>query len=252
MTEYGTHSITTDTQHPQKQKCACTKKFVYCSFTTFAFLFITVYLIYSQFVQNDANPRAQIKTEELTNIPAVGNTMKIENCANDGDVSCDSKYGCCSYQDDIQIVMTNIAQQWTEYSEYIQDKTEEILESDGCLANKFANNRLICQENCDVVGYNIDSDEANICKNTFLNEMKSTLKPYRRSCIASLISRQFATLCGRRKDISASIERATFLWWKDIYSVSSLWIHENCPYYILVSLCFAGYKLMISVFLTYH
>eukprot|EP01084_Bolivina_argentea_P276668 472120_1 len=225
MTEYGTELITTDITNPDKNHCKYSKKAVYCICVLFTLLLLSIFTLsynYDHFMHKGGTLMAQIKTQKETN---------IENCANNEDISCDSKYGCCSYEEDIEKVTSNLVKQWDAYSVYVEDKTGEIL-GNGCIENKFNMKQFNCNDDCTSVGYIIDSDTPNICKNSFLDEMKSILKPYRRACIASLLSHQFSTLCGKKKDSSTSIELATFLWWKETYSVSPTWIHENCPYYI--------------------
>ena len=255
-TNYGSGALEIDVENPDKNEskpfCFFTEKLVYYSFTALAVLFLIIYLFVGHFGHdNDAMAQMKVAGSDASipiNSYAIGmysngavasdgtapssSDSVITNCALPNDKSCDVKYGCITYQDDIQVVIDSIYQNWGKYAEYIQSQTDELLSPDGCIATKLINEPLICSNNCDEVGINWDLQQPNLCKNTFLDEMKSTLKPYRRACIASLLGHQYSNLCGRKKSISVAIEIATFNWWRDQFVVSSSWTHQDCPYYI--------------------
>merc|ERR1719445_1709990 len=133
MTDYGTESIEIQNGSKKNPSTTCcspvlTKKFVYCSSALFAVLFLTIYLFYGHFIQNDGSPLAQIKARIAPKASSTSNaltlaTSQIENC--DDGTSCDNKYGCISYEDDIEGVITDITKGWDEYAQYIEDVTNE-------------------------------------------------------------------------------------------------------------------------------
>eukprot|EP01083_Nonionella_stella_P185119 674143_1 len=227
-TVYGTESISIslDTPTTKSHTCRTSKWVAWC---LFAFLIVSfiVYTYHGQ--QTHLASSSKFKSIESSD------SIIVENCENDEDMSCDAQYGCSSYEMDITKVFSGISTQWDEFSAYVEEKVDVSMDSDGCMESRFTESHVMCNDECDKLGYVMDSDahaRANVCKNTFLDEMQSVLKPYRRSCIAALLAHEFATLCGRKYEFANSIEKATFLWWKDRYSVAPTWTHQDCPYFI--------------------
>lgn len=159
--------------------------------------------------------------------------QQVVNCFNsDDDKSCDSKYGCYTYQDDIVAVIDAFNTRWDDYADYVQQQTGLALDyNKGCIG-QLLHDQMYCTDECSTqLGMDFSFDQPNLCKNTFLDQMRDTLKPYRRACIASLIAYQYSELCDKPQSVSGQIELAAFNWWRTAYVVSSSWTHSDCPYY---------------------
>eukprot|EP00484_Ammonia_sp_Unknown_P018632 CAMPEP_0197046060 /NCGR_PEP_ID=MMETSP1384-20130603/21816_1 /TAXON_ID=29189 /ORGANISM="Ammonia sp." /LENGTH=233 /DNA_ID=CAMNT_0042477771 /DNA_START=89 /DNA_END=790 /DNA_ORIENTATION=- len=229
-TDYGAIDASNTATNKQSPS-VCGGKLISAVLACVVVFAIVIYLSAGHFVPNGGAPLAQMAVDAST---TTANTFDVENCALDEDISCDAKYGCFSYQEDIEAVMDIIGARWDDYVEYIEDKTDAILDDDDCVADKYLNRHLICTRSCQKLGYLTETKEANLCKNTFLDSMKSTLRPYRRACIASILAQQFTTVCQGRGDAASQAEIATFTWWARNYGVSaSSWKHEDCPYYVI-------------------
>jgi len=257
-TSYGTGTIEIDIENPDKNSskpcCFFTEKLIYYAFTFLAFIALCIYFSYGHLVGNgtkdESSTLSQLKVivgskgissgledADLTDSDplVVSDAMmkQVVNCFNsDDDKSYDAKYGWYTFQDDVVAVIDAFNTRWDEYSQYVEDQTGILLDHNKGCFGQYLHDQISCTDECsNELGMDFTLNEPNICKNTFLNNMRDTLKPYRRACIASLLGYQFSDLCDKSPAQSAGIELASFNWWRTAYVVSSSWSHSDCPYY---------------------
>ena len=255
-TSYGTGNLEIDIENPDKHSskpcCFFSEKLIYYLFSILVFIALCGYFSYDHFVKSTrdgSTTLSQMKVivgskgindiadPDLTNSDPImiSDSMRnqVINCySTDEDESCDSKYGCYTFQDDIIAVIEALNDRWDEYAGYVEEQTGLELDYEkGCIG-QLLHGKLYCNDECSTkLCMDVTSEKPNLCKNTFLDQMKTTLKPYRRSCISSLIGYQYSQLCEKPKSLSTEIELATFNWWRNTFLVSSSWSHSDCPYY---------------------
>jgi len=222
-------STSTSTESMSKLRRLFRSKLTYLLLACLALVLLVVLLCYVHVVRGMTIPPLRVTQN------TIAAASRVVNCGADTDMACDDKFGCVTYEQDLESVLTDIQLRWNVFADFVFSSTGYELDADACFGQKIVRKQLVCSDVCSNVAYvsNDDGDHdavPNVCKNTFLDEMNNVLQPYRRACIAALVAHEFSSMCGRKDKVSNSIQMAVFTWYAETFGVEhSEWKRSDCP-----------------------
>lgn len=215
--------IKTNTHSPLYLLCRDLVVYFLCP----ACLLMIIYSTYGRFTTNMSDDTSLLPLDSLDGVEPISDLItahssRIENCASSGDESCDAQHGCNSYEQDIAAVLAVMVGKYYEFENVVLHSMTDDFSK--CLKGQFTSGKVKCISECSGM-----VEPVSVCKNIYLDQMKSLVLPQRRSCIASLMAREFSTLCGSTGSASIIVERMTFDWWAETFGDDSSWVQADCP-----------------------